>query len=146
MDWSQPGERGTPIKLPDERNGLLMVFRPFEHLSYALILEINDIVQGRRPASPTRGKAQRRRWSARSWPAGSDWSLTPGIGNSTARRLLAAFGLPEAVFGQSAAALRQFLTEPQIKSLHSEPPPLAAQLDASWHWLQATTDRDGAAS
>jgi hypothetical protein len=52
-DWSQPGERGTPIKLPDERNGLLMVFRPFEHLSYALILEINDAVKvGDRVASP----------------------------------------------------------------------------------------------
>jgi hypothetical protein len=53
LDRSQPGERGTPIKLPDERNGLLMVFRPFEHLSYALILEINDIVKiGDRVASP----------------------------------------------------------------------------------------------
>lgn len=53
QDWSQPGERGTPIKLPDERNGLLMVFRPFEHLSYALILEINDAVKiGDRVASP----------------------------------------------------------------------------------------------
>ena len=30
-----------------------MVFRPFEHLSYALILEINDIVKvGDRVASP----------------------------------------------------------------------------------------------
>ena len=53
LDRSQPGERGTLIKLPDERNGLLMVFRPFEHLSYALILEINDIVKiGDRVASP----------------------------------------------------------------------------------------------
>ena len=33
------------IKLPDERNGLLMVFRPFEKLSYALILEITDGVK-----------------------------------------------------------------------------------------------------
>jgi len=62
-------------------------------------------------------------------------ALTSGIGNSTARRLLAAFGLPEAVFDQSAAALSQFLTEPQIKSLRSEPPLLAAQLAASWQWL-----------
>ena len=43
LDVSQPGER-THIKLPSERNGLLMVFRPFEKLSYALILEINDTV------------------------------------------------------------------------------------------------------
>jgi nucleoid-associated protein YgaU len=33
------------LKLPDERNGLLMVFRTFEHLSYALILEIVDGVR-----------------------------------------------------------------------------------------------------
>jgi hypothetical protein len=52
IDRSQPGEH-TPIKLPDERNGLLMVFRPFERLSYGLILEIGDTVQvGDRVASP----------------------------------------------------------------------------------------------
>ncbi len=44
VDRSQPGER-TNIKLPSERNGLLMVFRPFEKLSYALILEITDTVK-----------------------------------------------------------------------------------------------------
>lgn len=33
----------TPIKLPDERNGLLMVFRTFEKVSYGLVL---DITQG----------------------------------------------------------------------------------------------------
>jgi len=30
------------VKLPNERIGLLMVFRPFEKASYALVLEIND--------------------------------------------------------------------------------------------------------
>lgn len=44
LDRSQAGER-TPVKLPDERNGLLMVFRAFDKLSYALILEITDGVQ-----------------------------------------------------------------------------------------------------
>ena len=33
------------IKLPDERNGLLLVFRTFEKLSYGLILEITDGVK-----------------------------------------------------------------------------------------------------
>jgi hypothetical protein len=52
IDKSQAGER-TAMKLPDERNGLLMVFRPFEKLSYALILEINDTVKiGDRVANP----------------------------------------------------------------------------------------------
>ena len=35
----------TEIKLPDERNGLLMVFRTFDKLSYALVLEITDGVK-----------------------------------------------------------------------------------------------------
>lgn len=35
----------TAMKLPDERNGLLMVFRTFERVSYALILEITDGVR-----------------------------------------------------------------------------------------------------
>jgi hypothetical protein len=52
LDVSQPGER-TAIKLPSERNGLMMVFRPFEKLSYALILEINDTVKiGDRVVNP----------------------------------------------------------------------------------------------
>lgn len=39
------GAKPEFIRLPDERNGLLMVFRPFETLSYALILEITDGVR-----------------------------------------------------------------------------------------------------
>ena len=35
----------TSIKLPNERNGLLMVFRTFENLSYALVLQITDGVK-----------------------------------------------------------------------------------------------------
>lgn len=33
------------MKLPDERNGLLMVFKTFDRVSYALILEITDSVR-----------------------------------------------------------------------------------------------------
>jgi hypothetical protein len=41
------------IKLPNERNGLLMVFRTYEKLSYALILDITDSVRvGDRLTSP----------------------------------------------------------------------------------------------
>ena len=35
------GNKDT-LKLPNERIGLLMVFRPFEKVSYALVLEISD--------------------------------------------------------------------------------------------------------
>jgi len=40
------GDQSLPLlKLPNERNGLLMVFRTFDRLSYALILEITDGVR-----------------------------------------------------------------------------------------------------
>jgi hypothetical protein len=44
IDRTQPGEL-TRMKLPDERSGLLMVFRTFDKLSYALILEMSGGVQ-----------------------------------------------------------------------------------------------------
>ena len=44
VDRSLPSERAT-VKMPDERTGLLMVFRAFDRLSYALVLEITDTVQ-----------------------------------------------------------------------------------------------------
>jgi len=65
-------------------------------------------------------------------------ALTPGVGNTAVRRLLAAFGLPQAVFDQSPAALRPFLAEPQIRSLLTEPPSLSSQLEATWQWLHGS--------
>ena len=63
-------------------------------------------------------------------------SLTPGVGNTTARQLLAAFGLPHAIFEQSAAALRQVVSSKQAQALHTEPPELAPLLATTWDWLQ----------
>ncbi len=37
--------RGEMVKLPDERNGLLYIFRPFEKVSYGLVIEIKDPVK-----------------------------------------------------------------------------------------------------
>lgn len=52
VDRTQSGERST-VKLPDERNGLMMVFRTFDRVSYALILEISDSVKvGDRVVNP----------------------------------------------------------------------------------------------
>ncbi len=39
-------DSGQPqIDLPNERNGLMMVFRTFEHVSYALVLQVSDGVK-----------------------------------------------------------------------------------------------------
>lgn len=64
-------------------------------------------------------------------------SLTPGVGNSTARKLLGALGLPHNIFDQSSATLRQLVSSAQATALRSEPPELAALLDTTWAWLNA---------
>ncbi len=45
--------RRTALKLPNERNGLMMVFKTYENVSYALILQVSDGVRvGDRFANP----------------------------------------------------------------------------------------------
>ena len=63
-------------------------------------------------------------------------TLTPGVGNSTARRLLAAFGLPAAIFQQSEGLLAQCVTLAQARALRQMPAGLAQQLEATWAWLE----------
>ncbi|MDR0275881.1 MAG: DNA-processing protein DprA [Burkholderiaceae bacterium] len=70
-------------------------------------------------------------------------ALTPGVGDASVRRLLAAFGPPEAIFAQPAAALRQLLTPAQAGALAQTPPVLAQTLDATLNWL-AASGQDGA--
>lgn len=68
-------------------------------------------------------------------------SLTPGIGDGAARRLLAAFGLPERIFTQPDAALREVVSHAQAEALMQPPPSLQAQIDLTWQWLQAGDDK-----
>lgn len=67
-------------------------------------------------------------------------SLTPGVGNGTARKLLASFGLPETIFAQSISALRQVVNERLAHALARSPDGLDAQLQATWEWLQTSGD------
>ncbi|WP_341909612.1 DNA-processing protein DprA [Polaromonas sp. YR568] len=67
--------------------------------------------------------------------------LTPGIGNEAARRLLAAFGSPQAIFHQEMAALSQLGNEKLARALLREPTTLAAQLDTTLQWLESGTHR-----
>ena len=68
-------------------------------------------------------------------------ALTPGVGNSTGRKLLAAFGSAQAIFEQSSASLTQQLNGKLASALRSEPPELAAQLQTTLDWLKAADDR-----
>ncbi|CAM3569819.1 DNA-processing protein DprA [Paracidovorax anthurii] len=71
-------------------------------------------------------------------------TLTPGVGNGTARRLLAAFGLPQQIFIQTENALLACATAAQARALRKEPPGLAALADATWRWLQEPPPPDDA--
>lgn len=64
-------------------------------------------------------------------------SLTDGVGNATARRLLASFGLPGAIFEQSVATLREVVTPAQASALGQVPAGLDAQVESTAQWLQA---------
>jgi DNA processing protein len=65
-------------------------------------------------------------------------TLSAGIGDATARKLLTAFGLPSAVFAQSPSALRQVVTAAQAEALIAVPSQLDALLAQTWSWLHAT--------
>ena len=64
-------------------------------------------------------------------------SLTPGVGNSSARKLLAAFGLPADIFAQSQSTLATVVSMTQATALMCEPPETAELLATTWDWLQA---------
>ena len=68
-------------------------------------------------------------------------TLAPGIGNATARKLLAAFGSAEAVFTQSDAALRQLGNDKLVHAVQHSPAALPALLQTTLDWLAAGDDR-----
>lgn len=67
-------------------------------------------------------------------------TLAPGIGNETARKLLAACGSATAIFEQSAEALRLLGSEKLSRVVREEPPALATQLQTTLDWLAAGDD------
>ena len=68
-------------------------------------------------------------------------TLTPGVGNDTARKLLATFGSPEAVFKQSQAALRQLGSDKLASAIVTEPLKLPHLLQTTVDWLAGDDDR-----
>jgi DNA processing protein len=66
---------------------------------------------------------------------------TPGVGRDTARRLLTAFGAPEAVFDAPPAALRAHVGAAVAQVLASPPEGFADRLDAARRWLDGAPDR-----
>lgn len=63
--------------------------------------------------------------------------LTPGVGNTSARKLLAAFGLPGDVFAQTHSTLCSVVSANQAEALLQEPPEWADLVKTTRDWLQA---------
>lgn len=75
------------------------------------------------------------------WP---DWlrlTLTPGVGKHTARQLLAAFGLPQAVFAQSSATLSAVVGSKVAQALLAPPPDGPAAHERLAQWLAQDPQR-----
>ncbi len=67
-------------------------------------------------------------------------SMTEGVGNDAARRLLGCFGSPQAVFEQTEAALCQVATPKQAQALLTVPNELAVQCVRTHQWLMHQPD------
>ena len=65
--------------------------------------------------------------------------LTPGVGPESARRLLAAFGEPQAIFAQTETALCQVVSAKQAQALRFMPDGCADLTQDTLDWLQAST-------
>ena len=65
--------------------------------------------------------------------------MTDGVGNDAARKLLACFGSPQAVFEQTEAALCQVVTPKQAQALLTVPNELAVQCVRTHQWADAPT-------
>lgn len=61
--------------------------------------------------------------------------MTPRVGPGTARKLLAALGSPQALFGTASSALSGLLSQREISELLREPEGLDAQVAATQAWL-----------
>jgi len=70
---------------------------------------------------------------------------TPGVGRDSARRLLAAFGAPEAVVDASTEARARVVGPAAAAALATEPPGFSALLDATRAWLDGATPAEARA-
>lgn len=68
-------------------------------------------------------------------------TLSPGVGNETARRLLATFGSAQAIFEQDSAALLTLGLGKRAAAIRAQPPGLAALLETTLDWLGAADNR-----
>ncbi len=67
-------------------------------------------------------------------------TCTPGVGATSARRLLAAFGLPQDVFARTCDDWQACIGPAQARALATPPDTLAPLVERTWQWLHAPQD------
>jgi len=65
---------------------------------------------------------------------------TPGIGNESARKLLAAFGPPQAIWAQGPARWQAVVGARTAQAMGSAPEDWRTLCDSTWNWLQNDPD------
>jgi DNA processing protein len=75
------------------------------------------------------------------WGAWLRLTLTPGVGNAVARKLLAAFGLPSRVFTQTRHVLLSVVSPKLTDALLQEPADWSATWASTQNWLLADPQR-----
>lgn len=70
-------------------------------------------------------------------------SLTPGVGNAAARRLLTQFGSAPAIFQASLAELQSSVSLAQAAQLRHIPEGFASAAETTWQWLHQRTPEFG---
>lgn len=66
-------------------------------------------------------------------------SLTPGVGNAAARRLLTRFGCATAIFQASMAELQSCVSLAQAAQLRHAPEGFVGAAETTWQWLNQST-------
>jgi DNA processing protein len=66
--------------------------------------------------------------------------LTPGVGNESARKLLAAFGQPSALFSRTSFDLAQIVEPKLVAALLHPPAELESQLESTFAWLDSAPE------
>ena len=148
--------RSRTTKLPDERYGLVFVFRTFDRVSYALVMSasrpvlLDDVVTTPEADSTRRWPGNVRTGGmSRLAPAHvrnamqhdadlAAWiklSLVPGLGGQSLRKLLSAFGLPQQVLAAGRSALAGIVSAEIAARILSDLD--SAAVDAALEWAAA---------